>query len=151
MRSILFLCFLASNFRGHAAIAERFPPAQQLKQPGIPVEKSRQTSMPARRFMAKNIAKIAAVFPGKSYGKGSAIAGLGCAAAVVVSWLLSPYLGLFLTIPFATAGLILSIMAMSRSRRYYRNKLATGLALAGIILNGLLLGAFFSLLLWAAS
>lgn len=151
MRNILFLCLLASTFPLHAALSDKLPHHPKPEKQSLSVGKTKQHNRSFLRFLAASLAKTSAISPGNSYGKGSAIAGLGCAAAVVISWMLSPYLGFFLTIPFALAGLAFSIVARIRARRYYRNSLAAGLALAGIILNGLLLSLFLSLLLWAAS
>lgn len=149
MRNILFLCLLASTFPGHAAMADKFPHHPNPEKQSLSVGKSKQHNRPFRQFLAKSIAKIAIASPGNSYGKGSAIAGLACAVALIASWFISPYLGYFLTIPLLVAGLTLSIVGLVRSKRYAQNRLAKSIAIAGIILNSLLIIFLFSLLAWA--
>ncbi|MCW5925126.1 MAG: hypothetical protein KIS77_22610 [Saprospiraceae bacterium] len=89
--------------------------------------------------------------PGDGDGKGLAISGLTVGLLALLSWFISPYLGFILTIPFGLAGLILSIIGLVRAKRWYRTGLVQGLAIAGIVLNSLLIVLFLALLAWASS
>lgn len=83
-------------------------------------------------------------------GKGLAIVSISLGVLVIGSWLFSPFLGIFTTIPMGLAGLLTGIFGLVRARRKrYERKLETALAITGIALNGLLLLAF--LILIAAS
>jgi hypothetical protein len=78
---------------------------------------------------------------GNDYSTGAwlAVFGLLCVPLIVVSWFLSPYLGLIVTIPFSLLGLGLSIWAATKAfRRRTFTKWVQIVSVAGIILNGLL-------------
>lgn len=88
---------------------------------------------------------------GDGDGKWLAIAGLALGPLVVLSWFVSPYLGLIVTLPLGLTGLLLSLLGLTRARRWYRTGVIQGIAIAGIVLNSLLVVLFFSLLAWASS
>lgn len=82
-----------------------------------------------------------AVSPGRNdsdAGHGLAIAGLAVGLLGVLAWVLSPYLGIILTIPLGLTGLLLSIFGLAKAKRRYRNRLVRTLAIAGIAVGGLL-------------
>lgn len=82
-------------------------------------------------------------------GIGLGIAGLILALSVVPMWFINPYLGLFTTIPIAGTGLLLSLFAWKKARNWNTRRSIKVLAIAGIVLNSLLLLAFACLMLWS--
>ncbi len=88
----------------------------------------------------------------KGDGVGMAIIGVALFVLTIVSWVISPYLGIFTTLPFTLVGLLLSIFGLLRARkRWYQTKTIRVLAIMGIILNGLLLASFIVLLFGLSS
>ncbi len=88
----------------------------------------------------------------QSDGEWLSISGLGLGVLVIVSWLVSPFLGILTTIPLGLLGLLLSIFGLKKARkRWYRTKAIRAVAIAGIALNGLLLILFLGLLAWSSS
>lgn len=76
-------------------------------------------------------------------GAGMAIIGVSLFVLTLISWFISPFLGIFTTIPFSIIGLLLSIFGLRRARkRWYQTRTIRILAIIGIVLNGLMLAAF---------
>lgn len=81
-------------------------------------------------------------------GAGMAIIGLSLFVLTLASWFISPFLGIFATVPLSIIGLLLSIFGLRRARkRWYQTKTIRILSILGIVLNGLLLIGGFWLLL----
>ncbi len=97
-------------------------------------------------LLLPRLAAAATALPASQYdsdaGRGLAIAGLAVGLLGVLAWVLSPYLGIILTIPLGLTGLLLSIFGLVKAKRRYRNKLVRALAIAGIVVGGLLTVGF---------
>lgn len=76
-----------------------------------------------------------------------AFSGLLLGLLVIISWFISPYLGIFTTLPLGLAGLLFSLIALKKAnRRWYRTKAIRVLSIFGIVLNSLLALLFLALL-----
>ena len=109
---------------------------------------ARNRSIP--KIFRKHYEKLARAFPlrnNQGDGLGMAITGVSLFALTIISWVMSPYLCIFTTLPFTIVGLLLSIFGLLRARkRWYQTKTIRVLAIFGIVLNGLLLTSFIVLL-----
>jgi len=76
-----------------------------------------------------------------------AITGLVLGLLVIISWFISPYLGIFTTLPLGLTGLLFSLISLKKAnRRWYRTRTIRVLSIFGMVLNGLLIGSFLVLL-----
>lgn len=105
------------------------------------------------KYLSKYLSKLDKKGVGSdSDGTWLAVSGLVFGVLVIVSWIISPFLGILTTIPLGLIGLLLSIFGLKKARkRWYRTKAIRAVAIAGIALNGLLLLLFLGLLAWASS
>jgi len=80
-------------------------------------------------------------------GRWLAITGLALGLLVIISWFISPYLGIFTTLPLGLAGLLFNLISLKKAnRRWYRTRTIRVLSMIGLVLNGLLVGSFLALL-----
>lgn len=80
-------------------------------------------------------------------GRWLAITGLALGLLVIISWFISPYLGIFTTLPLGLAGLLFNLISLKKAnRRWYRTRTIRVLSIIGLVLNGLLTLSFLALL-----
>lgn len=72
-------------------------------------------------------------------GKGLAIAGLALGVATLLAATTVVYITILGCLPLALLGLTLSIWGLRRARRWRNNRAAIALAIAGIVVNSLVL------------
>ena len=152
-----YIIFLLSLPFSAEATTRTAPDTASVSQPSFLVKQEGEKHGFLKRFIEKRLLKRLAKAE-KSLGKSSdgdgkwlAISGLALGPLVVLSWFVSPYLGLIVTLPLGLTGLLLSILGLTRARRWYRTGVIQGIAIAGIVLNSLLVVLFLSLLAWASS
>lgn len=150
MKNLLFLTmWLILPLSGEGATV--FPAVSGI--PGIAMqasEKPQSVNRSIPKIFRKHYDKLARAFPirdNQGDGLGMAIIGVSLFTLTIISWVISPYLGIFTTLPFTIVGLLLSIFGLLRARkRWYQTKTIRILAILGILFNGLLLAAFLLLL-----
>lgn len=80
-------------------------------------------------------------------GRWLGITGLALGLLVIISWFISPYLGIFTTLPLGLAGLLFNLISLKKAnRRWYRTRTIRVLSIIGLVLNGLLTLSFLALL-----
>lgn len=75
---------------------------------------------------------------GYSDGRWLAVSGLAVGILGVLSWFVNPYLGLILSIPLGLLGILLCIVSLKKARDSYDTGVIKGVAIAGLIINGVL-------------
>lgn len=147
---ILILLFLSLLFSGIAGATVPLPARSAGEYSAAFHTAGGQASVKhgfLRRFVEKLLKKRlnkllkTTAYPDGHTGNGASIAGFILGLAGAVGWAISPYLGFYVSIPFGLAGLLLSILGLVWGRSWDDNGLIRGLAIAGIVLNTLLLGA----------
>jgi len=97
-----------------------------------------------KKFIEKRLLKRLAKAE-KSLGKSSdgdgkwlAISGLAVGILGILSWFINPYLGLIVSIPLGLLGILLCIISLKKARNSYDTGVVKVIAIAGIVINGLL-------------
>ncbi len=92
-----------------------------------------------KRFL-KRLAKAEKSLGKYSDGDGKWLAASGLAVGIlgILSWFVNPYLGLILSIPLGLLGILLCIVSLKKARDSYDTGVIKGVAIAGLIINGVL-------------
>jgi hypothetical protein len=104
----------------------------------------------AGRKWAKRIARMAEKRK-EGDGRGLAVAGLVLGLVTVGGWLLSPLIGLLITLPLGIVGFILSLIGFRKSRSWQNVRTTRSLAILGLIINGALLLFFAGVLIYLSA
>jgi hypothetical protein len=99
---------------------------------------------------AKRIARMAEKQK-KSEGRGLAVAGLVLGLVTAGGWLLSPLVGLLITLPLGIVGFILSLIGFRKSRAWHNVRTTRALAILGMIINGAFLLFFGGVLIYLSA
>lgn len=138
-KNLIFILLFSIPCSGHTALT--MPVSAYSSAPSaipIVVKKGgflkQMTEKIWRRHFIKSLVRS-----NKSDGKGFTILGLLICFLGVLSWFFSPLYGLLLSIPFGLAGLTLCIIGLIKASKWYNTRAIRYLAIAGIILNTVLI------------
>lgn len=163
MKTLAIILTALTMFLGYTAKSETAIPFSE--QPKMGVQTTQPTPDWAQNLVYQGFIKnkFQSVFPEKwrqklalrqakrsldmRYGMGQAIAGLSIAIGIIITTIINYKVGLLL-LPLSILGFILSIVGLRKAKWYVRNTWAKRIAIAGVVINSILLLNFLSILVF---